>query len=281
MRVPRAAAVLSLALGTGVAVAEPEPVPLSLSALGAVRVPVEINGTEPITLLLDTGSTHSILSAELSERLNLPAVARTRVLTPAGVQEALVVRVERMRIGRASRTGLTPSVVPLAQLREAEPGVDGIVGQDFLSAFDFTIDYRRKCLRWTVEHDDVQVRLPLVRAGDRSLVQLPRRAGQAPLVMVPDSGANGFVIFEREGRTAIALRDLEEEAFVSGLTSRRLARRAVLRELRVGALTLRDEPAVIVPREGEATVEGDGLLPLSRFASVAFKNTQGYLVVTR
>jgi hypothetical protein len=68
---------------------------------------------------------------------------------------------------------------------------------------------------------------------------------------------------------------------VSTLDSRRLARPAVLRELRVGAITFRDEAAVVVQTAGAGNVEGDGLLPLHWFSRVAFSNSLGYMVVGR
>jgi hypothetical protein len=174
-----------------------------------------------------------------------------------------------------------PSVVSLAQLRAMESGVDGIIGQDFLSAFDFTVDYRRKRLRFTAEAEDENIRLPLVRAGDRSLVQLAGHAGDGPVLMVPDSGSEGFVIFERNGRTAVRVDLMSQYVGVSGLASRQVGRGALLRELKVGAVTLRNQPAVVLEREGARTVEGDGLLPLHRFSSVSFNNSEGFMVVRR
>jgi len=175
-----------------------------------------------------------------------------------------------------------PSVVSLAQLRATESGVDGVIGQDFLQAFDYTVDYRRKRLRFMAEHEaEHHVRLPLVRAGDRSLVQLPGHSGDGPLLMVPDSGSEGFVIFERNGRTAVRVDPVSQFVGVSGLASQRVGRGALLRELKVGAVTLRNQPAVVLERAGARAVEGDGLMPLHQFSSVSFNNSEGFMVVRR
>jgi len=281
MRIPCTAALLSLALPTAGAAATPGEITLSLRSSGAVRVPVGINGAGPFSFLLDTGSSHTIVSSELVDRLSLPVVAQARVRTPAGVEMGRVVRVELISIGSASAEGLMPSVVSLAQLRERESGVDGVIGQDFLKAFDYTVDYRRKRLRFTAEAEDPQLRLPLVRAGDRSLVQLPGNAGDDPVLMVPDSGTEGFVIFERNGRTAVRVDPLSQLVGVSGLASQQVGRGALLRELRVGGVTLRNQPAVVIEREGARTLEGDGLMPLHQFSSVSFNNNEGFLVVRR
>jgi hypothetical protein len=278
MRALSAIAVLSLA--TAAAADPDEGVRVTLSASGAVRVPVEIDGRGPFPFLLDTGSTHTAIGPELAERLSLPVVARARVLTPAGPETALVVRVERAVIGGASVSGLTPSVVSLTELHHGEPGIDGVIGQDFLLGFDYTVDYRRSRLVWSVRSTDGERRLPLLRSGDRTLVEIEGGDG-GTLLMVPDSGSSGFVLFERDGRTAVKVDGAGEPAMISGLSSRLTARGALLRRFRVGPVTLRDQPAVVVERAGARTVEGDGLLPLHAFASVSFSNSRGYLVVRR
>jgi hypothetical protein len=259
----------------------PEEVELSIGRSGAIRVPVTINGQGPFRLLLDTGSSHSTLGRELAERLGLPVVAQVKVTTPAGAQVQPVVGVEQMAIGICSVPRLMPSIVSRAELRSLEPGIDGVVGQDFLRAFDFTIDYRRKRLRWTAGAADTDARLPLVRAGDRALVALAANESEVPVLLVPDSGTDGFVVFERDGRTALKLEPVDAFADVSALGVHQAARGAILRRLTVGAVTLRDEPTLVVSRQGANSVEGDGLLPLHRFSSVSFSNSEAYLVVRR
>jgi predicted aspartyl protease len=281
MRIPTLVTLVSLALSTAEAAVTPEEVALSVRRSGALLASVVIDGHGPFTFLLDTGSSHTVVGSELAERLALPAVAQARVLTTAGAQMGLVVRVGRLSIGGASVENLMPSVVSIAGLRQIEKGVDGVIGLDFLSAFNYTVDYRRKRLRFTAEHEDEQVRMPLVRAGERSLVQLPGDVGRGPVLMVPDSGSEGFVLFERNGRTAVTVDYGDQLVGVSGLASRRTGRAAMLRELNVGGVTLRNQPAVVLEREGPGTVEGDGLMPLHQFSSVSFNNSEGYMVVRK
>jgi hypothetical protein len=281
MRILGACALLSLALSTAGADPVPDEVVLSLRSSGTVRVPVTVNGQGPFEFVLDTGSSHTTVSSDLVDRLALPVVAKVRVSTPSGVETQPVVKVEGMAIGSARVEGLMPSVVSHARLRQMEPGVHGVVGLDFLAVFDFTVDYRRKRLIWTAEPADGHDRLPLVRAGDRRLVQLPGDDPGEPVLMVPDSGSEGFVIFERQGRTAVKVDYEDAYVGVSGLASTRAGRGARLREIRVGAVTLRNQPAVVLAREGSSSVEGDGLLPLHRFSRVSFHNREGYVVVRR
>lgn len=277
------ATILTLASASSRAAdAPPAEVTLTVRGSGALLVPVVIDGQGPFTFLLDTGSSHTVLGEDLVERLALPAVAQARVLTSGGAQLGLVVRTGRLSIGSASVEGVMPSVVSMAGLRSIESGLDGVVGQDFLSPFNYTVDYRRKRLRFTTEPAAEAERVPLVRMGQRPLVRLTSGRGRNPVLLVPDSGSEGFVLFEREGRTAVAVDYLDQWVGVSALALERPARGALLRELRLGTVTLRDQPAVVV-RSGDASsgLHSDGLLPLHGFSSVSFHNAEGYIVVER
>ena len=276
-----ALALLSLVFSTTGAAAQAAEVALSIRSRGAVVAPVTIDGQGPFDFLLDTGCTHTTLSAELADRLALPVVAKVRVSTVAAAEVRLVVKLGRMAIGEASVEGLMPSVVSRAQLRALEPGIDGLIGQDFLSRFDYTLDYRRKRLRWTAEPGDARDRLPLIRAGDRPLVRLPGGGRQGPALMVPDSGTEGFVIFERRGRTAVTVDYANQVRGVSALAQRRIGRGALVRELRLGPLVLRDQPAIVLERGDDGALEGDGLMPLHHFSSVSFNNTEAFMLVRK
>jgi hypothetical protein len=161
------------------------------------------------------------------------------------------------------------------------PGIDGVIGQDFLSKFNYTLDYRKKRLTWTPEAADARTdtRLALIEESGRFLVELPSdQKHAAALRLVPDSGAEGFVIFERDGRTAVALQLAEGETGVVSLNGRSHARATVLRELHVGDATVRNQRAVILWRDRTDMAEGDGLLPLHIFSSVSFNSQERYFV---
>lgn len=271
-------ALLALVLWTTDTAASPEDVAFSVGPSGAVLVPVGINGHGPFTFVLDTGSSHSTVSHELAVRLALPAVAKTSVTTIAGSETRLVVRAHQMTVGDATGDNLMPSVDSTEQLRAIEPGVDGILGQDFLSALNYTVDYRRNRLRWSADQaTGKRARLPLIREAGRQFVQLPGK--HVPVLMVPDSGSEGFIIFARNGRTPFVVNYTTEVIEVVVLAGRQVGRGAVVREFQVGAVTLRNQRAVVVSREGPSAGEGDGLLPLHHFSSVSFNNHEGYLVV--
>lgn len=278
-------AVLVLVLtGTTIAAAGPGSVAFSTDDAGFVLVPVSLEGqTVTWTFLLDTGASHTIVSSKVAEKLGTRPVARTSLRTSTGSETQLVVRLGRMTIGAASAEGVLPSVIPAAQLESALPGVDGIVGQDFLGNFNYTLDYRKKLLSWTIEPNAASgTRLRMVREGDRFLVQVPAAAGGGDLSFVPDSGAEAFVLFERGGQTALTVEPSEGLASVSGAAGHPVdAQLARVRELRIGAATLKNVRTVVMHRADDDRAEGDGLLPLRLFASVSFNCRDGYVVLRK
>ena len=140
------AAAIVLMTSSQIAAAETSWVPLSIDESGAVVVPVGLNGRGPFLFLLDTGSSHSVMSRSLVDHLRLKPVASTTVLTSTGRDERLVVKLDLTVIGSKRSEDLLASVVSSAQLTAIAYGVDGIIGQDFLFGFHYTLDYRRRRL---------------------------------------------------------------------------------------------------------------------------------------
>lgn len=260
----------------------PENVPFRLGDDGAVVVPVVIDGRGPVPFLLDTGANGSAVFEGLAKELALPPVARTSVITPVGSRSRVVVRLDRVALGDAQALGLLASVIPAFQLDVAGAAIQGILGQDFLSGFDYTIDYRGRRIVWAASDGGAtagdEVRLALRRSEGRFLVELPQE-GDRIVRFVPDSGTNGLVVFDRPGAWALPADPLRDRYEVSDLSGRRTVETRRIRALRIGHLTLRDQVAAVVSRPQSTASEGDGLLPLHLFASVTFESQKGYLVI--
>ena len=256
-------------------------VELTIDKIGGITIPVTVNGHGPFVFMLDTGSTRSAVSSELAARVELPLVAKAVIVTSTGSQVQPVVRLDSISIGTAGRTSLLASVIPGLQLRAPGAGVEGIIGQDFLSAFNYTIDYRKKRMSWAaaVASDDHDRRLPLVKHEGRFLVELQQ--GDRTLQFVPDSGATNFVIFERNGVAPVALAQISERAELVTLTGTQDMRVMMLRRLLVGSTTFENQVALVVPRNDPDAPAGDGLLPLHMFASVSFNCAEAYIVMRK
>jgi len=221
-------------------------VPLTIDARGGIVVSVSVDGTGPFRFLLDTGSSRSIVADSLAHDLRAPVVAKSEVVTTTGSDMRLVVRLASVALAGARVAGVLAPVLPDAQLAAAGPDVRGVLGQDFLSAFNYTLDYRRRHLTWDEPLTcDSPSAVRMVRGDGRFVMALADEHG-APLRLVPDSGADQPVLFRRE-RPAI--------------------RTSTIRRLRVGAVTMTNLPAALVERR---EADADGLLPLHHFSAVSF-----------
>jgi predicted aspartyl protease len=249
-------------------------VPVAVDRHGGVFVDVLVNGAGPFTFLLDTGAARSLVADDLARELGAPVVARSEVVTSAGSDMRLVVRVASIAIASSRVDGVLAPIVPAPRLARLGRGVRGLLGQDFLSAFNYTLDYRRSRLTWDEPLTcDTRGAVRMVAAEGRFVAALEDGRG-APLRLVPDSGAEVAVLFQAPvdagpGQTAI----------LAGLVSGdRPARTAILPRLRVGSVTMHDVQAIVAERED---LQADGLLPLHGFSSVSFSAGGGCLVVRK
>jgi predicted aspartyl protease len=267
--------------GAGSHETRPADVRFASSQYGDVVVPVFIGGEGPYRFLLDTGSSHTVIRQTLATTLAVSTVAKVPMATSVGSTLALVVLLPDVALGSTHVDSLLATSLPPEAAGILDGRLSGILGQDFLSQFDYTLDYRASRLSWRLDEQvDRGVRLVLQPSNGRFLVQLPQDDRcRCPVRMVPDSGANRVVLFA--GRQADRLRvDAAGTAMrVSTLTGDGTARGAIIRALLVGPVTLRDLPAARIVLPEGTTEDGDGLLPLSLFARVSFHHREGYMMV--
>jgi len=255
--------------------------PFASSRPGEVIVPAAVGELGARRFLLDTGSTHTAITGVLAAALGAIPVARTTMRASGGTIDCAVVALPRVAIGKAAADGLTATVLPPGAAGALGTGVDGVLGQDFLARFRFTIDYRRSRIEW---HDAAYVpagaRLTLVPSEDRWLVELTSSAGgDAPYRFVPDSGADTLVLYGQALADRLVTAWRPGPAALGSLTGTRELRAGVVDRLRVGVAAIIRQPAVVVPERPAGDV--DGLLPLHGFDRVFFNAEERYLVVDR
>jgi predicted aspartyl protease len=245
---------------------------------GSVVVPVTIGGTGSHRFVIDTGSSRTVISTRLWQSLRLPVIAKTRMVTPAGPDDAYVVRLNGLAIDARPEVAVTAAVVP-ADHYAAGQRVDGLIGQDVLSKVIYTIDYTQRAIVWHSPAEALRgLRLPLDVDDHRVLVSLPQYDGDPrPLSLIPDSGSDGLVLFahaqEKVRHTQL------DVGVLSSVSGSRLARRVQLEGLVVGQARLQSPFAVVVDSGAPAELMGDGLLPLHIFSRVTFNVAGGFLIV--
>jgi predicted aspartyl protease len=122
-----------------------------IDARGGIVVSVPIGNAGPFDFMLDTGASSSIVSDDLARQIGAPIVARSEVVTSAGTELRDVMRLDAVSMAGARVESVLAPVVPSARLAALGQHVRGVLGQDFLSAFNYTLDDRHHHLTWHVD----------------------------------------------------------------------------------------------------------------------------------
>lgn len=238
-------------------------------------VPVTVNGTGPLMFILDTGSSHSVVSDEIARTVGIPAIAKTSVATISGNRLVAVGRVDQLRIGPITARDVLPSIVPAEQI-DPKKRVSGIVGQDVLAKVCYTIDFAAGQVVWHLngEHPSVNGSVFHLRyERERFVVDLVQE--DRALRLVPDSGAATLVLVDQE---LPPITYAAGRAAISTLAATRGVRPVTVTALRIGGATLLGVPAVLV-EPGSVGTDVDGLLPLHLFERVTFDGPNRSLVI--
>ena len=119
-------------------------IPFRLVRDSLVVVPVVLNGRGGYQFLLDTGATHSILSSEVADQLNIRGGAPQRLITAGGDIPVTMRTIDTLQIGGVRITQMPIAAADFNLLRNLH--VDGILGADCLKQFKISIDYGHKVL---------------------------------------------------------------------------------------------------------------------------------------
>lgn len=110
-----------------------------------ILLPVGVNGEGPFQFAVDTGSSRTMLSRELAERLAIETIDDAPATGGGGQVEILAGKVESLTVGNATVRDLAIGAADFLTVLSAALGVelDGVLGYNFLNQFEVTIDYPR------------------------------------------------------------------------------------------------------------------------------------------
>jgi len=262
-------------LAAGVSRPDPAAVAIALTRDKLAIAPVQIGASGEHRFLIDTGSTSTIVSERLAASLGLMPYATTTTLTVTGSYRATVVTLPPLTIAGETFAGTTASVAPLTALRDVDPLLEGILGQDVLGRVNWLLDYRRKLL--TLDSAD---RLSGDVTGSRIAARLiearpvveTAAAGAGVLRLVLDSAATHVLLFGNNSPTMVTQSALlATNARTASVTTARWP------HLLLGRLRFTDVPVVLIP--APATAGENGLLPTSLFSAVYFDNHHAEVVL--
>jgi predicted aspartyl protease len=141
--VPERGAITGTHVMEDIAVTADEPryvAPTRRDKIGRIWAPVLINGKGPFRLVLDTGASHSALTAQVAEALGIPVDASHSIMLrgTTGSVAVPVVPVETLEVGDLLMEPRRLPIVP-----DALGGAEGILGTDGLANKRIHIDFRR------------------------------------------------------------------------------------------------------------------------------------------
>ena len=157
----------------------------------------EINGTK-VNVLVDTGAWTSVITRASAERLELTArLIRGRMEGFGGTSRMNLARVDELKVGGTAARKIPVLVAGERPIR----GVDLVLGQDFLGAYDLELDYAAGVVRLFHPIDcgdaflaywDPDARV--VPMEDSRHVIVPIAVNGQPTRAMIDSGATGTVM---------------------------------------------------------------------------------------
>ena len=248
-----------------------------------VVVPVTVNGAGPFDFVLDTGTSTTLLDSDLARRLSLSALDRTQLRSVDGTQTVVRSSLSSLALASASVKNIEALVVDLRGLKTVDSRIAGVLGQNFLSSFNYLLDYRRRSL--TLETaNEIRERVsgevtPLEIRDQKILVQAETQpGGRETLVLWLDSAANQTVLFHRAS-AAVNLRRQSSMSRLTTATSISTLHTGRLPFLKIGVQIFRDLDVTLPqPTTTDAMRFEDGLLPTSLFHSLYVNNRESFAI---
>lgn len=251
-----------------------------------IIVPVWVNGQGPFDFVLDTGTSATVIRSDLAEQLGLRSIDRTVLMNT--IDSRIVPRscLDALTFGPRSVEGLEAIIAELRVIQALHPRIRGVLGQNFLSQFNFLINYRTKQIEFEegleLEYQLLGVRLATKEVEGRLLVATPHPLQQKTLRFILDSGAPAVVVFEALSQplNLPIVYGENPRGELCSTTGCQSASRGLLTVLRVGDDNLTRLAIVLVTSRtaSDERVE-DGLLPTSLFSSIYFNNREKFVIL--
>ena len=245
-----------------------------------IVVPMMAGGEGPFDFVLDTGADTTIVDPALADKLSLSSLTQIQQTTLAGNRASSVSRVAALGSGQVQVRNLPVLIQDLAEIRKLDSHVQGIAGQDFLSHFNYLLDYPKHTIRFELA-DEIRdaiegERVPVEVVGNRMMVASEARSyHEAKLSLRLDSGANSVVVMRTASQALDLLTHQNGLASTSGgQVGMKVGR---LDQLKVGSQRFQDI-SVAQSSLDSSDRYGDGLLPTALFHVLYVNNRESFVV---
>jgi predicted aspartyl protease len=179
-----------------VSITAPEPryvAPTRRDRIGRIWAPVLINGQGPFRLVLDTGASHSGVTARVAETLGMPLDQSPPVMLRGvtGNAEVPTIRVDSLTVGDLT---LRPAILPI--VIDALGGAEGILGTEGLGDKRIHIDFRHDLITITRSHNERAgsdfLTIPVMRSH-LGLLMVKAFVGGVPVKAIIDTGGQATI----------------------------------------------------------------------------------------
>ena len=140
------------------------PVGFRLVKNSLVVIPVRVNEEGPFDFLLDTGTNVTLVTPALARRLDLGATSQVSLITLAGTELVPRSVLDNVALGTKSIKQLEVLFDDLLGVRSLDAKISGVLGQNFLSQFNYLLNYRERHLEFETEGEMAR-RLKLARSA--------------------------------------------------------------------------------------------------------------------
>ncbi|MFQ5683356.1 MAG: aspartyl protease family protein [Candidatus Binatia bacterium] len=116
-------------------------VPIEMNG-SIVIVPVVLNRSLKTFMIMDTGSSFTMVTPRIAKKLRLKPLSKVSVATANGIIKVPLARLGSLKVGKSEIHGLRATVQDFS----LSPRIAGLLGLNFLSRFHTSIDPRRQRL---------------------------------------------------------------------------------------------------------------------------------------
>jgi predicted aspartyl protease len=230
--------------------------------------------------LLDTGTDTTVIDPSIASKLSFVPEDRIEVVSLSGSHSASRGSIPTLAAGASRVDNVQVLLQELPGLRRLDSHIAGILGQSFLSHFNYLVDYRRQVVRFESENevlDTIDGEHVAIESRDHRMVvasEVQSRAS-ANLRLVLDSGADSLVLLHTASQTLnLPMQSPSLQLVQGGQVEMKTGRVNVLT---VGSEKLHQITAIL-PDVDPSVPMGDGLLPTILFRAVYVNNRDGFVV---